>query len=334
MLKIVVIGNNLFRWIDFLREQVKTDAEITYLDTYDEEKVCALIEEVDAAVTMIFTPAMGKAAKRLRLIQLPGAGYDKIHHESIPPGVIVANCYEHEQGIAEWTLMMCLALCRKLIEADSQLRQGDWSLSPVAGAVDPYPELGGKTMGIVGLGRIGRAVASLCRAFRMRCVGSDIAGVSDEEGDELGLDFVGGGEDLDQIVQQSDFLTIAVPLNAFTRGLVGERELASMKPTAYLINPARGPIVDEKALFEALRDRKIAGAALDAWYIYCKDDGRRISPSMYPFHSLSNVLMTPHISGWTEQTMRRRFEIVAANIDRFAKNETLMDVVPGMSRAT
>ena len=332
MLKVVVIGNNLFRWIDFLRKQVKTDAEISYLDTYDEGVVCKAIGEVDVAVTMIFTPRMGRAAKHLRLIQMPGAGYDKIHPESVPSGVVLANCYEHEQGIAEWTLMMCLAFCRRLIEADSQLRQGDWSLSPVAGVVDPYPELGGKTMGILGLGRIGCAVARLSKAFGMRSLGSDIAPISDKKKDELGMEFTGGSEALGQILSRSDFLTIAIPLNSSTRGLIGEEELELMKPTACLINPARGPIVDEKALFGALRDRTIKGAALDAWYIYGGDDGRRISPSLYPFQSLPNVIMTPHISGWTEQTMRRRFEIVAANLDRLANNEPLVGIVREMSK--
>ena len=241
MLRIVVIGNNLSRWIDFLREQVKTDAEITYLDTYDEERVCEVIEEADAAVTMIFTPAMGKAAKRLRFIQMPGTGYDKIDPDSVPPGVVVANCYEHERGIAEWTLMICLALCRKLILADSQIRRGDWGFSPVAGTVDPYPELGGQTMGIVGLGRIGRDVARLAAAFGMRCIGNDAVSLSEEERNDLGLEFVGGLEDLDQILREADFLTVAVPFLASTRGLIGSRELGLMKPTAYLINPASSP---------------------------------------------------------------------------------------------
>ena len=332
MLKVLFIGYNIGIWRDFLQEQVTTPIEISWVDSYDEEAVVQAVGDVDVIITGIFTPAMGQAAKRARLIHMPGAGYDEIHPGSIPPGAIFVNVYEHEQGIAEWTMMMCLALSRRLIESDAQLRQGDWSLGPVAGPAPPFHELGGKIMGIVGLGRVGRAVSRLANAFGMRCMGADVVSLSAEQIRESGLDFAGGPQDLDRLLRESDFLTAAVPLLPSTQGMIGGRELDLMKSSAYILNPSRAEVIDESALFEALRDRKIAGAGLDVWYVY-PSATERISPSRFPFHSLQNVVITSHQAAWTQGTMIRRFQMVAANIDRFAREEPLVGVVPELSRA-
>ncbi len=332
MLKVLFIGYNIGIWSKFLQEQMNTPIEICCVDSYDEKAVVQAVGDVDVVVTGVFTPGMGQAAKRVRLIQMPGAGYDQIHPDSIPPGTIFANVHEHEQGIAEWTMMMCLALSRKLIESDAQLRQGDWSMSPVAGPWGPFHELGGKIMGVIGLGRVGRAVSRLANAFGMRCMGIDVVPLPAEQIRESGLNFSGGPQDSDRILRESDFLTIAVPLLPSTQGLISGRELDLMKSSAYILNPARAQVVDERALFEALHDRKIAGAGLDVWYVE-PNSTERVSPSRFPFHSLQNVIITSHQAAWTQETMLRRFQIVAANIDRFAREEPLVGVVPELSRA-
>jgi phosphoglycerate dehydrogenase-like enzyme len=251
---------------------------------------------------------------------------------AIPPGVLVANCYEHEWGMAEYVLMMCLALSRKLLEADRTIRQASWRLFPAVGH-PLYPELGGRTIGLIGLGRIGRAVAELAGAFRMRRIGVDVNPPPAEVQARLGLAWVGTDASLDRLLGESDFVVVAVPLNEETRGMLGRRELARLKPSAYLINPARAPIVDEQALYEALRDRVFAGAALDPWWQYPRTD-ECVAPSRFPFAALDNVIMTPHTSGSTIETFQRRMQVVADNLNRFLRGEPVVNVVRELSSAS
>ena len=122
-------------------------------------------------------------------------------------------------------------------------------------------------------------------------------------------------------------MVIACPLGEATRGLIGEAQLARMRASAVLINVARGPIVDEDALFTALRERTIGGAALDTWYRYPEHAGEMLRPSRHPFHELDNVLMTPHCSGWTEGVMARRFAVIADNLERLQSGRPLLNQV-------
>jgi phosphoglycerate dehydrogenase-like enzyme len=331
VLKIVVLGPHMGEWLPFFRALLATPAEVGWVGTYEPEAVAEAVAEADVVVTGVLTPPMTSRCRRLRLVHMPGAGYDKIDRAAIPDGAVFANCYEHEHAIAEWTLMVCLALARKLLAADAQLRQGDWSLYPGSGA-PVFPELRGQTMGLIGLGRVGRATARLAAAFGMRCVGVDVHESARQAAAAFGLERVGGREEMDQLLAESDVVVVAVPLDESTRGLLGARELGLMKPTAFLVNPARGPIVDERALYEALAGQRIAGAGLDAWYCYPVGQ-ERLNPSRYPIHTLPNVVITPHTSGWTRQTMESRWRIVAANVDRLARGEPLVGLVPELSKA-
>jgi len=145
--------------------------------------------------------------------------------------------------------------------------------------------------------------------------------------DAHGLAFLGGPEALDEILKRADYLAITLPLTEATRGLLGARELGLMKPTAVLVNVARALIVDEDAVYRALRQGTIAGAALDVWYRY-PTNGEPAFPSRHPFHELPNVLATPHVSGWTEGTMEGRARLVAENIGRVARGEPVANIVP------
>ena len=128
------------------------------------------------------------------------------------------------------------------------------------------------------------------------------------------------GDALDDVLRQADYLAITLSLNETTRGLIGARELALMKPTAVLVNVARAQIVDEDALYHALARKTIAAAALDVWYRYPTAVGPTW-PSRHPFHELPNVLMTPHLSGWTEGMLEARAKVIAENIGRVTRGE-------------
>lgn len=331
VIKIALLAPSLKDYVPLLKEQVGVPISIQVPPTLRDEDVLPLLSEAEIVIAGHWYPSWGKAAQRLRFIQMPGAGWDKMDAASIPAGVLVANCYEHERGIAEYVLMMCLALSRKLLEADRTIRQANWRLFPAAGH-PLYPELGGRTMGIIGLGRIGRAVAELAGAFQMRRIGVDAFPIAPEARERLGLDWVGSTADLDRLLREADFVIVAVPLGEQTRGLLGARELRQLKPSAFLINPARAQIIDEQALYEALRDRIFAGAALDPWWHYPKTN-ECVAPSRFPFAELDNVIMTPHTSGSTIETFDRRMQVVADNLNRFLRGEPVINVIAELSRA-
>ena len=188
----------------------------------------------------------------------------------------------------------------------------------------PRPELGGKTLGILGYGRIGQALARRARAFDMA-----IWAIRRDPTQPVSCaaDFLGGPDALDELLRRADYLVVTSPLTPETRGVLGQRELALMKPTAVLVNVARAEIVDEEALYEALRRGVIAGAILDVWYRYPTGAGPTL-PSRLPFHELGNVLMTPHVSGWTEGMLEARAEVIAENIRRAARGKAPLNLVP------
>ena len=291
----------------------------------DESGKIARLSETDVLVTLAFTPEMGAVARRLKLVQVPGAGLDRIDRRALPPGAALANAYGHEAGIAEYVLGAMLAWSRDLARLDARLRLGHWEsvwAIPVAPPA-PWPELGGKTLGILGYGRIGQAVAKRARAFDMEVWAIRRDAMRTEPD---GLAFLGGPDALDEVLKRADYLVLTLPLTDATRGLLGEREFQLMKPTAILINVARAEIVDEVALYRALAQKTIAGAALDVWYRYPTGPGPTF-PARQAFHELPNVLMTPHVSGWTEGTLEARARLIAENICRVARGEPPVNLI-------
>jgi phosphoglycerate dehydrogenase-like enzyme len=331
VVEIVMFAPHLAGYAGWLEQQVAAPVRVRVTPSFREEDLLPLLPAAEIVVTSHWSARLGAAAHRLRFIQVPGAGWDKLDPAGVPPGVLVANCYEHEQAIAEWVLMMCLALSRELLAADRTIRMGVWRYFPAAGH-PLYPELGGRTIGLVGLGRIGRAVCRLAGAFGMRRIGVDARPVPADAAAAAGLAWAGGPDALDRLLAEADFVVLAVPYDAATKGMIDAARLRRMKPTASLINPARAELCDERALYEALRDRVIAGAALDPWWRYPVGD-EVVAPSAYPYAELDNVIMTPHASGSTRETMDRRMEVVAANIDRFLRGEPVVNVVAALSRA-
>jgi phosphoglycerate dehydrogenase-like enzyme len=210
---------------------------------------------------------------------------------------------------------------------DAHFRRGLWFGSWIWGTPPPA-EIQGKTLGLIGYGHIGKELAVRARAFGMKLwvVSAHPPAIKPRH-----IDFYGGPGDLQQLLKAADYIVLACPLDAHTRGLIGKREFSWMKPTACLINVARGPIVQEEALYHALHNRRIQGAAIDVWYQYPKDN-RPCRPSRYPFHKLDNLIMTPHVSGWMKGTRDNRFQLIAGNIDRLAAGRPLQNVVQGPLR--
>ncbi len=291
----------------------------------DETQILSRLADVDVLVSMGFTKQMAEAGHRLRLIQVPGAGLDRIDRSALRSGMRLANAYGHEAGIAEYVIGAMIALTRSFRRIDSKLRQGQWESQWAVGTPAPplWPELAGKTLGILGFGHIGQALARRARAFDMQvCAIRRPARPSAPDG----VSFIGGPEHLEDVLRRADYLAVTLSLSPETRGLLDERRLRWMKPSAYLINVARAEIIDALALYQALASGGLAGAALDVWYRYPTAAGATL-PATQPFHELGNVIMTPHVSGWTDGMLDARAALIAENIERTARGEPPVSAV-------
>jgi phosphoglycerate dehydrogenase-like enzyme len=299
---------------------LRTDWTIEAVDSSDRTALAAALTDADAMVSMNW-PADMPPAPKMRLLHLPGAGTDDIAFGAVPRQAAVCNVFEHEIGIAEYVLAGMLQWAIGIPRMDAALRQGRWYGSHLSGP--RHGELHGQTIGIVGYGRIGREVAQRARAFGMQVLACSRTA---RHGDGL-VDRIEGMEKLGQLLAASDFVLLALPLEPSTQGIIGAAQLALMKPEAVIVNVARGALIDEQALFEACRDRRIGGAIVDTWYRYPRQGETQGEPATLPFRELDNVIMTPHGSGWTEGLRPRRCRFIADNLDRLARGEALVNVV-------
>jgi D-3-phosphoglycerate dehydrogenase / 2-oxoglutarate reductase len=237
-------------------------------------------------------------AQRLKVIGRAGVGVDNVDVEAATrKGIVVANAPESTVvSAAEHTLALLFALARHVPEAHAALKEGRWERSRFGGI-----ELAGKTLGVLGFGRIGQQVARRALALEMRVVAYDPF-VSRERFRELGAERV---ESLDEIYAQADFITLHLPLTDETRGSIGRDAIARMRPGVRIVNAARGELVDEDALADALRDGVVAAAALD---VFSRE------PYDGPLLGLDNVVVTPHLAASTAEAQDRAGVIVAEQV--------------------
>jgi len=246
-------------------------------------------------------------ADQLKVVAKHGIGTDKINiQKATKRGIIVTRALgSNEEAVADFVFTLILGISRKLVEASISAKKGLWEGTKYTG-IKIYQ----KVLGIVGLGGIGKKVAKRALGFDMEVLYYDILRKEDFERNHP-IRFV----DLETLLQSSDFVTVHVPLTPSTQNLITYRELRKMKRTAYLINTARGDIVNEDDLYRALKEELLAGAAID---VYSKEPPGKD----FLLFTLSNVLSTPHISGYTTETSERTGMIVAEEIIRMAKGES------------
>jgi phosphoglycerate dehydrogenase-like enzyme len=281
----------------------------------------ARFEAADVIIGIRLTAA-DPAPRGLKLYHAPAAGTDMIDLNCLPAGAALCNCFGHEDAIAEYVMAALLLRHVPIPDADASLRKGDWTYwAGRPGAL--RTELGGRTVGLLGFGHIGRAIATRAKAFGLRIV---VANRSPVPASAL-VDQSFGLDRLEDFMGAADIVVTSLPLGDDTRGIVGERALAAMRPHAIIMNVGRGPVIDETALFDALSQKRIGGAIIDTWYTYPTPDKPETLPSSLPFHTLTNVVMTPHMSGWTDGTVRRRQQTMADNIARLVRGEPLENVV-------
>ncbi len=321
-MKTLFLGGLAARVAPRILAKMTEEVEPTALaDLTDTQRLIPALAEAEIVVGHIWRPDFPEAP-RLKVLQAATAGVDMIDLPSLPRGITLCNVFGHEPAIAEYVLMTMLALTHRLFDTVTAFRGGSWAAHQPAGG-SAHGEVFGKTIGIVGYGRIGREVAKRAAGFGCTIIAANRSAVADRGHASEIYPLT----ELDRMLPQCDALLIAAGLGPETKGLIDARRLSLMKPTALLINIGRAAIVDEEALYEALSGDRLGGAALDVWWHHWSPEHPERRPSRFPFHELSNVLMTPHCSGFTEGTADRRWGELAGNLDRFVRGESLINVV-------
>ncbi len=282
----------------------------------DESKIEERIGDFDVLFAIRITPQILKKARNLRWIQSPFVGVDSLMIEEIKKSDIIVTSAKgiHSIQASDHVFALILFFSRKLNEIVEEKRKKIWKKRHPF-PFDPLDELNGKTLGIVGLGSIGREVAR-----KGKCFGMKVLGVKRTPGEVDNVDRVYGIEGLDEVLKKSDFLVLCVPYTKETEKLIGERELRLMKSSAYLINIARGGVVDEEALIRALKEGWIRGAGLDVF-------SEEPLPPSSPLWEMENVIITPHVAGSTPYYWDRAVSIFVNNLRRFMRGEKLINVV-------
>lgn len=265
--------------------------------------------------------------KGARLYQVAGAGYDGIDFTRVPSDCYLCNCFGHEEAITEYVMAAVLTKYIPLVDADAKLRQGNWQY--MAGRSEGLrQECSGSRIGLLGYGHIGKALACRAKAFSMEV---HVANRSHVIADDY-VDYYYPLSELDTFFSAVDVLVVSLPLTEATIGLVDKKAFAAMRHDSLVINVGRGQVIEEKALYEALKTKEIGGAVIDTWYVYPEDKTSSPYPGNLPFHKLNNVIITPHMSGWTRGTVQRRQQVMAENIRRLASGEILLNIVLGDKR--
>ncbi|MCK4240948.1 MAG: reverse transcriptase-like protein [Candidatus Atribacteria bacterium] len=309
-------------WIetfDKLNQKAKLNIEFIIPEGEEKKSIKKYFQEAEVVIGGIFDQEDLDQAKKLKLIQIPFAGVDKLDFSLYKdrPDKYVCNIHANKSAVAEHAFALILALAKNVVSYDKDLRRGKWhGFSTKESTI----QLQGRSLGIIGLGSIGWEIAKRAKSFGMKIFAlKRRVNEKDLEKKEI-LEFLGEEKDLEKVIQESDFIVIALPLTPETTGLIGEKELKIMKGK-YLINIARGAIIDEEALFKVLKEHYLAGAAIDTWYQYPNSEQKEILPSKYDFHKLDNVVMSPHTAGYTDRALEENIKSVFDNIVRIYYEE-------------
>jgi glyoxylate reductase len=271
----------------------------------DESSLKREVSTVDGLVCLLterITPAVIEAGENLRVISNIAVGFDNIDvKKATEKGIYVTNTPDVlTETTADLTWALLMAVARRIVEADRYVRSEkwkiQWNLMFMTGT-----DVCGKTLGIIGLGRIGQAVARRAKGFNMKILYCD-----ENRKSELECELAAQYADMEAILKESDFVTVHIPLTEKTRNLIGEKQLNLMKKTAFLINTSRGQVVDEKALYQALKEQKISGAGLD---VYQREPIEMSNPIL----KLNNTVLLPHIGSATVETRIKMATLAVEN---------------------
>jgi phosphoglycerate dehydrogenase-like enzyme len=323
-MKILVADTNLIPLRTRFEDGLPAGSDVHWAAPGDADALRDEVRDTDVFVGGRFPADLAGVAQRLRLVHVAGAGTDQVAFDALGPDVLVANTFHHEQSIAEYIVAAAVLLRRGFLTHDRALRTGRWATSVYDRSIPQPAALHGACIGFVGFGHIGR------RAWEvLRVLGADgiaVTGSGRLDAADEGLRWAADTGALGRLMTEADVVVVSAPLTEQTAGMIGADELAALGPDGVLINVARGPLVVEDALYEALSTGALGSAAIDVWYQYPGADGYG-KPSRLPFEDLPNTLLTPHSSGVTDHTFRGRVDDIVANIGRLHRGEPLHSVV-------
>jgi glyoxylate reductase len=281
---------------------VRANGEDRPMERADLLEAVAGMDGILAMITDGIDAELMDRSPRLRVVSNMAVGYNNIDvADATARGIVVTNTPGIlTEATAELAFALVLASARRVADLDRRTRAGEWTCW--APLLFLSREVSGKTLGVIGLGRIGKAVARRAKAFGMEVLYHNRARLDAGEERDLGVEYA----EFDELLKRADFVSLHVPLSGETRHLIGRRELGIMKPTSYLVNTSRGPVVNEAALVEALREKRIEGAGLD---VYEKE------PLLTPgLTALDNVVLMPHVGSATVETRMKMARMAADNL--------------------
>lgn len=302
----------------------------------DDDARAALHQELDDSIELTFgaelpdvcdytvlvagrpTPELLQASEVLNTLVIPFAGLPASTTELLRefPEISIHNLHHNAPATAELAMALLLAAAKSVVPIDSRFRQGDWS---DRGQMDRSIQLEGRTALVLGYGQIGKRVARACQGLGMQVIALARRKHSDPEHE------VHTTDELAELMPKADALLVCLPATGETEGLIGEAEITLLPANAIVVNIARGPIVAEQALFEALKDKRIFAAGLDVWWKYpaSRDEWGKTQPSAFPFHELENVVMSPHRGGHVSDTETRRMRALASVLNAANRGEEI-----------
>lgn len=319
-MKVFVTREILPEGLEILRKNFDVDVWTEYAPP-SKEIIKERIKDADAILTMLsdkIDAEIINSAPKLKIIAQLAVGYDNIDLKAAKErGIYVTNTPDAlTDASADFSFALMMAVSRRVVEADKYVRAGNWKVAWHPSMMLGAP-LRGTTLGIIGAGRIGQAMAKRGLGFDMRILYFNRSAKPEFE-KECGAKRV----ELDELLKESDFVSLHVPLNDQTRGLINAEKLALMKKTAYLISNARGPVIEEKALYEALKNHEIAGAALD---VFCTEP----TPADNPLLELDNIVVAPHISSANTVTRTKMSVMNAEDITAVLMGKEPKNIVVG-----
>ncbi len=304
----------------WFRDRLKAEfpkIDVAHLTSYDGAE--QHLRDCDILFAFALRPEQFTLAKNLRWIHAPTAAvHQLLFPELVNSDVVLSNAREvHGPVVAELVIALMFALAKKIPQAVRLQQKHVWGKSAIWNDGPRPREIAGATLGLIGLGGIGRAVARMASALGMRVIA---AREHPEKERPQGVDAVYASAQVNEVLSQSDFVVVAAPLTDATRGLINAERLAAMRQDAYLINVGRGPHVDEGALADALRNHRIAGAALDVF-------DQEPVPAESPLWDLENLLVTPHTGSLTEKLWPRHYTVFSENLKRYLAHQPLLFTV-------
>jgi len=273
----------------YINDKVGDIAELIDTNDYSEQGLKKEAQNADILFGSFVTENLLRDTPNLKLIQIPWTGVDNLNYEVLRKfSFPVCNSHSNSQAVAEHAFALLMSLIKKIPYHDKLMRQGEWNRPKIGKEpeCDNFSDsLQNKTVAFIGYGNIAKKIAAFLTPFKCELIAID---ESQNEYKELSIKF--NSDEINEALKIADIVFVTVPFTEKTNDLLNETRISLLKPTSYLINISRGSIVNEKALFEALKNKRIAGAGIDVWYNYPKDSNPTSPSSNYPFHELANLI--------------------------------------------